>query len=566
LNFKRFARVFFMFCLFCVGFSLYAQSTAQEMERILAKDQLTYAEAVRFVLQASEKLVTFDAEEAFWFAAEKYWLPKSALPDKPARIEGIALLIMNSFDFEGGFLYYTTKSPHYAFRELQYRNVIQGRADRYMRVSGEYLIFTVGRALAERERLDELAAKQAEERKTVIAKKEFLQPESFDFGLLLTQDTAVYHDSYYGNTDFVYKGNAVPRFSLLMGDNASFITSLGFGIEYGSDDNEFDKVFEILRTEFSILFWGFVLKVGRFTYSDPMKFVADGLFDGIQLNYNSSFGRFGLGTWYTGALYKKSANILMNSNDLAIFNAPMIKYHYSKNYFAPKRIFASMDWEHPSLFTSVQLKTALTGQFDMSNMDEKYYSQYFTLSTGVNLRNFLITAGGSIEFAEVTEGDAVSATNFGVAGELGFHFPLPSKYNSQIALKARYGSGAGKVFDAYIPLTTTYYGEIFQVGIAGHTMIDLIYSVRFLETLGASLTASYFIRNDLLTPAFYILPGVDTEKKLLGMEFFTKLVWSPLSDMQFNLGLGAFLPPFGNYWSKAETIWKFDLTTVIAIY
>jgi hypothetical protein len=552
--------------LFCVGFSLFAQSTAQEMERILAKDQLTYAEAVRFVLQASEKLITSDAEEAFWYAAEKYWLPKSALPEKPARIEGIALLIMNSFDFDGGFIYYVTKSPHYAFRELQYRNVIQGRADRYMRISGEYLIFTVGRALAERERLDELAAKQAEERKTAIAKREFLQPESFDFGLLLTQDIAVFHDSYFGNTDFIYKGNAVPRFSLLMGKTASFITSMGFGIEYGSDNNELNKTFELLRTEFSIHFWGFGLRVGRFSYSDPMKFVADGLFDGIQLTHNSSFGQFGLGGWYTGALYKNNANILMNSNDWAIYNTPLLKYHYFKNYFAPRRGIISVDWEHPSLGTSVQLKTALTGQFDMSNMDEKYYSQYFTLSAGINLKNFLIKAGGSIELAEITDGDAVSAVNLGIAGELGFHFSLPSKYNSQIALKARYGSGAGKMFGAYIPITTTYYGDIFQVGIAGHTIIDLIYSVRFLESLGASLTASYFIRNDLLTPAVYIITGTDAEKKLLGLEFFSKLVWSPVSDIQFNLGLGAFLPPFGNNWPKAEAIWKFDLTTIIALY
>ncbi|MDR2598058.1 MAG: hypothetical protein LBC76_12160 [Treponema sp.] len=568
MNIKRFAPFLLTLCLFCTGFSVYAQTTAQEMEKILAKDQLTYAEAVRFVLQASEKLITFDAEEAFWFAAEKYWLPKSAAPDKPARIEGIALLIMHSFEFDGGFLYYVTKSPHYAFRELQYRNVIQGRADRYMKISGEYLIFTVGRALAERERQDEIDAKYAEDRKTVIAQREFLQPESYDFGLLLTQDTAVFHDSNFDedNNDFIYKANAVPRFSLLIGDTASFITSMGFGIEYGSKNAELFKFFELLRTEFSIRFFQFGLRVGRFSYSDPMKFVADGLFDGIQLNYNSGIGRFGLGGWYTGIIYKKNANILMNSNDWVIYNTPMLKDHYFQNYFAPKRMFVSMDWDHPSIGSLMQINTALTAQFDMSNLDERYNSQYFTLGTGMNFKNFLVTMGGSIGLAEIMNGEAVSAYNFGVAGEFGFYFPLPGRYSSNISVKGRYGSGAGKVFDAYIPLTTTYYGEIFQVGIAGHTMLDLTYSIRFLKSLGASLTASYFIRNDLTTPADYLIIGADKGKKLLGMEIFSKLVWSTLSDIQLNFGIGAFLPPFGNNWPTSEAIWKFDLTTVLALY
>jgi len=97
-------------------------------------------------------------------------------------------------------------------------------------------------------------------------------------------------------------------------------------------------------------------------------------------------------------------------------------------------------------------------------------------------------------------------------------------------------------------------------------MFDLTYSARFFETLGASFTASYFIRNDLLTPASYIVTGEDKGKNLLGAELFSKVIWSPFSDMQFSLGVGTFLPPFGNNWPSARAIWKIDLATVIAIY
>jgi len=562
LNLKRLAGIAVLL-LFCIGSSLYAQSTAQEMEELLANDELTYAQAARFILRASEKFTTSSDEEAFWFAAKKGWLPKYVEPGDSARIDGLGLLIMNAFDIEGGFFYSVTKSPHYAFRELVYRNLIQGRADRYMKISGEFLLFTVGRVLAKSERDAENAAKFAEERQSMDKKKDHLQPESFDFGLIFSQDNAIFHDFTHGTNDYEYRANAVPRVSFLLGDNASFITSLGFGMEYV--DKEVFWIFEPLRTEFSIFSGAFGLRAGRFNYSDPMKLVADSLFDGFQLIYNSGIGRFALGGWYTGVLYKRNANILMTLNDRVIYDAKRNKDRYFENYFAPSRAVVSADWEHPSINSFLQLKAALTGQFDMSNVNEKYHSQYFTVSAGMNFKDIVVTAGGSIEAGE-TRGDN-AALGLAAAGELGFYFSLPTKYSSQLSLKARYGSGIeSKLFDAFIPITTTYYGEIFQIGISGHTMFDLTYSVRFFETLGASLTASYFIRNDLLTPASYIITGEEMKKKLLGAEIFSKIIWSPFSDMQYSLGIGTFLPPFGNNWPGARAIWKIDLATVVALY
>jgi hypothetical protein len=561
LNIKRLAGFFIVLRLFCAGFALYAQSTAQEMEALLAKNELTYAEATHFILRAADRLAAMDEEEAFWFAAKQGWLPKSVSPGDSARLDGLALLIMNSFDMQGGVMYSITKSPHYAFRELQYRDIIQGRADRYMKVPGDLLLFIVGRVLTESEEAEERAAVYALERQAAEGKRR-LQPDSFDFGLIIGQDTAFYHDLTYGTTDFIYRGDVVPRVSFLLGDNGYYITSLGIAVEF---DGEFKSVLEVLRTELGFNFGAFGLKAGRFTYADPMGFVANSLYDGIQFTFDTALGQFALGGWYTGVLYKKNARILMTGYDRDIYSAPLVKKDFFNTYFAPQRMFYSLDWEHPSIGEFLQLKTTVTAQFDMTGQAESLHSQYFTFSAGMNFSRFLVTAGGSLEAFEAK--GAENPVSFAAAGELALYLPLHLKYDGQLILKARYGSGnTGGLFYAFTPITTSYYGEIFQAALAGHTILDITYSARFLETLGASFTVSYFIRNDPLIPANYIITGTEAGNSLLGAELFTKVVWSPFSDMQYTLGIGAFIPPYGNNWPGSGAIWKIHLTTVLALY
>jgi hypothetical protein len=54
---------------------------------------------------------------------------------------------MGAFDIKGGIMYSLTKNPSYAYRELVHQGVIQGRADPSLMVSGELLLFMVGKAL-----------------------------------------------------------------------------------------------------------------------------------------------------------------------------------------------------------------------------------------------------------------------------------------------------------------------------------------------------------------------------------------------------------------------------------
>jgi hypothetical protein len=55
---------------------------------------------------------------------------------------------VESFGIGGGIMYSITKAPHYAYLELVYRNVIQGRVIGSTPVSGDYLLFITGRMLS----------------------------------------------------------------------------------------------------------------------------------------------------------------------------------------------------------------------------------------------------------------------------------------------------------------------------------------------------------------------------------------------------------------------------------
>ena len=138
-----------VFCLLFAGPAfLAAQSTAVEIETLLASQAVTYAQASRFVLEAADAAVFVDHMEAFSFAVERNWLSRNAEPNAPARLDGISLLLMQSFGLRGGILFTLTGSPHFAYREMEYLGFIHGRVSPNQRVSGDTLLYLTGRVLA----------------------------------------------------------------------------------------------------------------------------------------------------------------------------------------------------------------------------------------------------------------------------------------------------------------------------------------------------------------------------------------------------------------------------------
>ena len=135
--------------LLCIPFSrqLHAQ-TADRLEALLDKTELSWAELTSFVLEAAEAGSYSKAEDAFNAARQNNWLPKNAESSGEARLNGAALLLMRSFDLKGGIIYSIAKSPHHAYRELVFRKVIREDSDPDMNVSGGDLLLMIGRLLA----------------------------------------------------------------------------------------------------------------------------------------------------------------------------------------------------------------------------------------------------------------------------------------------------------------------------------------------------------------------------------------------------------------------------------
>jgi hypothetical protein len=387
-----------------------------------------------------------------------------------------------------------------------------------------------------------------------------------DFGLVINQYTAI--DSQDGKVadpfmdGFEYRTDILPRASFLFGDTGEAFLSAGFSLGIKNDD--FIYIPELLRTDVYYDFGNMGIRAGRMQYADPLGFIAAGLFDGARFSYNSTMGSFGIGAWYTGLLYKKNANITMTPEEQINFYTPVEYDDFINTYFAPKRLLVSLDWEHPSIADRLRLSAAILGQVDFNN---KYHSQYAAIKASVPVDSLVLEFGGSFEMAEYpVDGDTKFNTAF--AWDLGIYWMPPTVFNSRLSLTGRFLSGyTSDTLGVFVPVSNKFYGNVLKARPQGISMFGLDYTARLDRSLGASLNATYFMRNDLMTYMEDWL--IDEEKNtghLLGLELFARLVWSPFSDLQFFLGGGAFLPSLGDAGPKVKPRWHVELSAILALY
>jgi len=352
---------------------------------------------------------------------------------------------------------------------------------------------------------------------------------AFDVGLTLDQNV-----NYSSDTTFAYNGLAIPRLSGLMGNIGEFYFSAGINYH----NNPWDFVPELLRTE---LFWsknGIELSLGRFPYSDPLGFIASGLFDGEQFSYHTEAGSFGFGALYTGLIYKKRINIEMTTGDKESNDAT--------GYFAPRRILAAIDWEHQGLGELVYARFSLLGQFDP--FGEELYSQYIIGKIIVPFKILAFSFGGCLEFMEYPENKEMA-----FAAELGITLRTASQ---GFSLLARYSSAESDSMAAFLPVTTNTQGQILGAKLSGLSMVSLDYTAQLNRTFTIGFTPSYFLLSNIK----------NASGNLLGAEFFGAIYWSILPDISVNLGGGAFLPSFGNVTPDRKTIWRVELNLVLSLF
>ncbi|MCL1812871.1 MAG: hypothetical protein FWG29_05045 [Treponema sp.] len=396
---------------------------------------------------------------------------------------------------------------------------------------------------------------------------------AYDWGLLADQTAAIADTA--GNLDntmdgFSYTGTLTPWVSIPFGSpgdsHGNLYLSAGITVEYQRVDTIF--IPELLRTELSYRFGeGTELHAGRMIYTDPLGFIADGLFDGAQVTMGlGGFGNLGIGAWYTGFLYKNTARITMTEADLTTYYLPLDYDKFADTYFAPRRILAAIDWEKPGLSEKFRLKGFIIGQFDLSGNDETYHSQYLGAKFIYPINSFIFDLGVCMELAEhKTAGE--TKTLFSFAGEAGISWLLPTKVQDRLTLTGRFSSGTpdkeDSSFAAFIPITTQYQGDILRAKLSGLSMIRMEYSIRPAESLIVNLADSYFILSDLGTYANHL--GAK-DGHFLGNEISGSVIWFPFSDLQLNLLGGVFLPSWGNALKDSNAQWRIELNAKLAIF
>jgi len=150
----------FLICVFLPALA-FAQ-TAAELDTMLDTETVTVSEASRFALGSVGLLPPelSDAETraaAYEAALSRGWV--WGRPEDSISLQETAFLIMNAFGIKGGIMYSLLHNPRYAYREMIYRRLIQGRIYSSMKISGQQFLQILGMTLnytGEREQMDEI--------------------------------------------------------------------------------------------------------------------------------------------------------------------------------------------------------------------------------------------------------------------------------------------------------------------------------------------------------------------------------------------------------------------------
>jgi len=377
-----------------------------------------------------------------------------------------------------------------------------------------------------------------------------LSLQAFDFGLILDQDAKIYGTG--GDVKFDYSGILIPRFTALLGDSGRIFVSAGINLQ----SDPLAGVPELLRTDFTWRFTNGQIRAGRMQYSDPLGFVATGLFDGARYSHNTNAGTFSAGAWYTGFQYKKRTEITMTGEELASYSEELNYSDFAKTYFAPKRALLAFDWENPSLKELVRSRVSFIAQFDLTGKD--VHTQYVAAKFEVPVKNFIFDFGACLDLEE-NSGDF----GLGLAGELAVSWLLPTAIEDRLMFLGRYSSGnwEDSSLNAFLPVTTYKQGQIFQTKLSGISMLKLDYIARVHKTLSLGISSSYFILTDLGTCTL-----IGHDGYFAGNEFYGRAVWSPISDVSVNFGAGVFLPAMGNAAPNADPLWKIELNLILSLF
>ncbi|MDR2575775.1 MAG: hypothetical protein LBC52_04955 [Treponema sp.] len=391
-----------------------------------------------------------------------------------------------------------------------------------------------------------------------------LSLNAFDFGLVFNQNADLNAPtSDFEKAGFKISGVLLPRFSELFGENGDLYISAAINYQavFGSGARPFAIIPELTRTDFAFNLGHADIRIGRMFYSDPLGLVANNLFDGARASFITRNGNFHAGAWYTGLLYRERAAIAMTPDELKSSGAEVDYSDFGNTYFAPSRILAALEYDHPSLAGFISLKTSIMAQFDAG--DDKLNSQYLTAALSFPVKSFIFDLGGCFELIQYND-----ETKPAFAADIGLTFILPTKLEKHITLSWRYSSGVSEdnTIGAFLPITTVKQGEILEAKLSALSLLSLGFTGRLAQSLSANFAFTYFIRNDLGTYTAYPVVGVNSEGFFLGTEIFGRFIWNITTGTRLNFGTGLFIPELGDAAPDAGMMWRTNVNLIISIF
>jgi len=340
-----------------------------------------------------------------------------------------------------------------------------------------------------------------------------------------------------------FTGILAPWFSMQFGE-ADFFVSAGVQTDY-ADYREDDKLLfipELYKLELSAKpMDDLYVKAGRIFWQDPSHLVTKGYFDGANLLLDKGKIRIAAAAFYTGFLYYDTAKINISPKDQKAANyvAPFDWSNFSDTYFSPRRLLTALYVEFPGFpYERGNLYAGLMAQFDLSDADERFHTQYLLIRHTMSYQEFDATVAGVAEL-ENTKADGVRAA-FATFIEGGWR--LPSAIKDRLSLAVKWSSGEGPSTAAFFPIVLEEQGLALKPYLTGMMTITAKYEVRLLPSLSAELRGHYFIRTDSTT---FVDPDIEYDSYSLGAELGGALLFVPFSDLSFSLAGGFFLPKTG---------------------
>jgi hypothetical protein len=280
--------------------------------------------------------------------------------------------------------------------------------------------------------------------------------------------------------------------------------------------------------------------------------IAAGLFDGITGSAVLGQARLSAGAFYTGLLYKETADIAMTLSDLEILAD-------TDSYFASRRLLVSAGAEFPALTPRSSLALNALGQFDVNNEVTSIHTQYLSAKyTHQALETLSLTGAVTLGLAENQDAD----TSAHFAFVTGADWEVPGALRDMLQGEIRWSTGAvNKNITAFTPVTGIPQGQVFSPNLSGLMTFKGKYITRFHKNFSASAEGTCFIRTDdgeALNGTKYP-PSSD---RFLGGEVYGTLTWAPVSDVRAALGGGFFFPGLA---SDKPIRWKFTVGLVLSL-